>query len=61
VNVRPVDKRRTNEHVESGEAEGSVAVQPGEGEGLVIGLNCDYVSDFLKVTDKSRKLQKEDK
>jgi len=37
--------------VESGEAEGSVAVQPGEGEGLVIGLNCDYVSDFLKVTD----------
>jgi DNA polymerase-3 subunit beta len=38
--------------VEQGEAEGTVAVQPGEGDGpLTIGLNADYVNDFLSRTD----------
>jgi DNA polymerase-3 subunit beta len=39
-------------NVELGEAQGTVAVQPGEGdEPLTIGLNADYVSDFLSRTE----------
>ena len=38
--------------VETGESEGTVAVQPGGGDNLLtIGLNADYVNDFLSRTD----------
>ena len=37
--------------IETGEAQGSVAVQQAEGE-VEIGLKCEYVAEFLGVTDK---------